>query len=33
MKICVLGCGMQGRIAVWDLANAKHDVTIKVIES
>ncbi len=28
MNICILGCGMQGRIIAWDLAKAKHNVTV-----
>lgn len=28
MNICLLGCGMQGRVIAWDLAKAKHDVTV-----
>jgi saccharopine dehydrogenase-like NADP-dependent oxidoreductase len=28
MKILVLGAGMQGRIAAWDLARSGHDVTV-----
>jgi lysine 6-dehydrogenase len=28
MNICLLGCGMQGRVIAWDLAKAKHNVTV-----
>lgn len=28
MKICVVGCGMQGSVAAYDLSGAGHDVTV-----
>jgi len=31
MNICILGCGMQGRVIAWDLAKAGHNV--KVLDS
>jgi len=28
MNICILGCGMQGRVIAWDLAKANHHITV-----